>query len=127
MCNEMLRHGMTDLADCHARVVDMLTMCEAMWTMAAADTAPATRVKALAALCADTCRDCERACKPQAVKHPECRRAWMTPLIVRKRATPTRWPEAVLQSVDYATFLIVHSLSLPPKRHSATFGADTLH
>lgn len=73
MCNEMLRHGMTDLADCHARVVDMLTMCEATGKMAAVNTAPAARVKALAALCADTCRDCERACKPQAAKHPECK------------------------------------------------------
>jgi Cys-rich four helix bundle protein (predicted Tat secretion target) len=73
MCNEMLRHGMTDLADCHARVVDMLTMCEATGRMAVANTASPARIKALAALCADTCRDCERACKPQAAKHPECK------------------------------------------------------
>jgi Cys-rich four helix bundle protein (predicted Tat secretion target) len=73
MCNEMLRHGMTDLADCHARVVDMLTMCEAMGKMAAVNTAPPPRAKALAGLCADTCRDCERACKPQAAKHAECK------------------------------------------------------
>ena len=40
MCNEMLRHGMTALADCQARVVDMLTMCDAMGTMIATNTAP---------------------------------------------------------------------------------------
>ena len=73
MCNEMLRHGMTDLADCHARVVDMLTMCEATGKLAATNTAPSARLKALAGLCAETCRDCERACKPQAAKHPECK------------------------------------------------------
>lgn len=73
MCNEMLRHGMTALADCQARVVDMLTMCEAMGTMALTNTAPPARLKALAGLCADTCRECERACKPQAAKYPECK------------------------------------------------------
>ena len=73
MCNEMLRHGMTALADCQARVVDMLTMCEAMGTMSATNTAPPARLKALAGLCADTCRDCERACKSQAATHPECK------------------------------------------------------
>lgn len=73
MCNEMLRHGMTALADCQARVVDMLTMCDAMGAMAATNTAPPARLKALAGLCADTCRDCERACKPQANAHPDCK------------------------------------------------------
>lgn len=73
MCNEMLRHGMTGLADCQTRVVDMLTMCRAMGSMAAVNTAPPARLKALAALCADTCRDCEGACKPQASTHPECK------------------------------------------------------
>lgn len=73
MCNEMLRHGMTDLADCHARVVDMLTMCQAMGKMAAVNTAAPARLKALAGLCAETCRDCERSCKPQAAKHAECK------------------------------------------------------
>lgn len=73
MCNEMLRHGMTALGDCQARVVDMLTMCQTMGAMAAVNTAPAARLKALAGLCADTCRDCETACKPQAATHPECK------------------------------------------------------
>lgn len=73
MCNEMLRHGMTVLANCQARVVDMLTMCKAMGSMAALNTAPVARLKALAGLCADTCRDCETACKPQAATHPECK------------------------------------------------------
>lgn len=73
MCNEMLRHGMTGLADCQARVVEMLTMCKAMGTMAAMNTAPAARLKAFAGLCADTCRDCESACKPQASQHAECK------------------------------------------------------
>lgn len=73
MCNEMLRHGMTGLADCQARVVDMLTMCKMMGTIAAVNTAPAARLKALAGLCADTCRDCEIACKPQAAAHLECK------------------------------------------------------
>jgi Cys-rich four helix bundle protein (predicted Tat secretion target) len=73
MCNDMLRHGMTELAHCQARVVDMLTMCEAIGQMVVVNTAPAARLKALAGLCADTCRDCERACRPQAAKHPECK------------------------------------------------------
>jgi Cys-rich four helix bundle protein (predicted Tat secretion target) len=73
MCSEMLRHGMTALADCQARVVDMLAMCKTTGTMAALNTAPAARLKALAGLCADTCRDCATACKPQAATHPECK------------------------------------------------------
>ena len=73
MCNEMLRHGMTSLADCQTRVVDMLTMCQAMGSMAAVNTAPPERLRALATLCAETCRDCERACKPQATTHAECK------------------------------------------------------
>ena len=73
MCNEMLRHGMPALAECHARVVDMLAMCDAMGSMAAANASPPTRLIALAALCADTCRDCARACEPQAARHQECK------------------------------------------------------
>jgi hypothetical protein len=64
---------MTSLADCQMRVVDMLTMCEAMGRMAAENTAPPERLRALAALCAETCRDCETACKPQATTHRECK------------------------------------------------------
>ena len=66
MCNDMLGKGMTALADCQKRVSDMLAMCEAVGTMVARNTAPAARLKAMAALCADTCRDCERACRPNA-------------------------------------------------------------
>lgn len=64
MCNDMLGHGMTKLADCQKRVADMLTLCEAMGTMAARSTAPTARLRALATMCADTCRDCEKACRP---------------------------------------------------------------
>lgn len=73
MCDEMLRHGMTAMAACQMRVVEMVTMCEAMARMAATNTAPAARLKALAALCADTCRDCESACRPQSAAHAECK------------------------------------------------------
>ena len=66
MCNDMLGKGMTAFADCQKRVSDMLTMCEAVGTMVARNTAPAARLKAMAVLCEDTCRDCERACRPNA-------------------------------------------------------------
>lgn len=66
MCDDMLSHGMTGVADCQKRVSDMLTLCEAMGKMVTRNTAPASRLKALATMCADTCRDCEQACKPNA-------------------------------------------------------------
>lgn len=72
MCNDMLIRGNTSIADCQKRVVDMLTMCQAMGAMAARNTAPIGRLKAMATLCADTCRDCERACQPNA-SMAECR------------------------------------------------------
>ncbi|MBX9854861.1 MAG: hypothetical protein K2Y26_05020 [Gemmatimonadaceae bacterium] len=72
MCNEMLRKGMTAFADCQARVIEMLTMCDAMGAMAGTNTFPVSRLKALAGICAETCRDCERACRPLAA-HAECK------------------------------------------------------
>ncbi len=72
MCNDMLGRGMTNVADCQKRVADMLTLCEAMGTMAARNTAPPARLKALATMCADTCRDCEKACRPNAAM-AECK------------------------------------------------------
>ena len=72
MCNDMLGRGMAGVADCQKRVADMLTLCEAMGTMAARNTAPPARLKALATMCADTCRDCEKACRPN-VAMAECK------------------------------------------------------
>ncbi len=72
MCNDMMGKGMTALADCQKRVSDMLTMCEAVGTLVARNTTPAARLKALAVLCADTCRDCERACRPN-ISMAECK------------------------------------------------------
>ncbi len=71
-CIEMYKSGDTSMADCHASVLSMLPLCEAMNTVANNNTAPADLVKKLAAVCADFCRSCANECKPHAKHSKVC-------------------------------------------------------
>ena len=70
-CLQQLGAGDTSLAACAKSVSVMLQMCRALVT-AAAQNAP--RLKEIARVCGQVCRDCEAACKPHAGHHEVCRR-----------------------------------------------------
>ena len=70
-CLALLRTGDTSMARCSSTVSAMLPLCRASLALAIQDSA---HLKALAAVCARTCRDCEAACKEHASHHEACRR-----------------------------------------------------
>jgi Cys-rich four helix bundle protein (predicted Tat secretion target) len=70
-CYQQLAAGDTSLAGCAKSVTMMLSMCRALVT-AAAQSAP--RLKEIARVCGQVCRDCEASCKPHAGHHDICRR-----------------------------------------------------
>lgn len=70
-CLQQLSAGDTSLAGCAKSVSVMLPMCHALVT-AAAQSAP--RLKEIARVCGQVCRDCEASCKPHAGHHDICRR-----------------------------------------------------
>jgi hypothetical protein len=57
------------MARCSKAVSVMLPMCRAGMALAIQDSA---HLKALAAICADTCRECQAACKEHAEHHEAC-------------------------------------------------------
>lgn len=68
-CEEQLKKGNKEMANCHTAVTDMMAACEAMQKLAARGSkhAPAF-AKATAAACAD----CIKACEVHAKHMPEC-------------------------------------------------------
>ena len=70
-CLQLLGTGDTSLAGCARSVTMMLAMCRALVT-AAAQGSP--RLKDVARVCGQVCRDCEKECKPHAGHHDICRR-----------------------------------------------------
>jgi Cys-rich four helix bundle protein (predicted Tat secretion target) len=68
-CLRLLGNGNTSMADCSKGVQQMLAVCGAVPTLAAAD---APRLRALLEVCAAVCEDCEAACRPHVSHHPEC-------------------------------------------------------
>ncbi len=58
-CTRELATGNKDMANCNARVHEMLAMVKTMLTLAASDSKLAPRV---AAICADACKACADAC-----------------------------------------------------------------
>jgi Cys-rich four helix bundle protein (predicted Tat secretion target) len=70
-CLQQFAAGDTSLAACEKSVSMMLQMCRALVT-AAAQSSP--RLKDIARVCGQVCRDCEAACKPHAGHHEVCRR-----------------------------------------------------
>jgi Cys-rich four helix bundle protein (predicted Tat secretion target) len=70
-CLKELSGGDTSLAGCAQSVTMMISMCRALVT-ASAQGSP--RLKEIARVCGQVCRDCEAACKPHAGHHDICRR-----------------------------------------------------
>ncbi len=69
-CVRSLSTGDKMMAECAGTVRAMLPLCEAVVELARLDS---KHLKALAAVCAKACRDCEVACKKHAGHHAECK------------------------------------------------------
>jgi Cys-rich four helix bundle protein (predicted Tat secretion target) len=69
-CVRSLSTGDKMMAECAGTVRAMLPLCEAVAELARLDS---KHLKALAAVCAKACRDCEAACKKHAGHHAECK------------------------------------------------------
>jgi Cys-rich four helix bundle protein (predicted Tat secretion target) len=70
-CQRLTRLGDKSLAECMRSVSAMLPVCTAMNRLAVQD---AKRLKELAKVCADICRDCEAECRKHEFHHVECQR-----------------------------------------------------
>src|SRR5262245_46564400 len=70
-CQRLTRLGDKSLADCMRSVSAMLPVCTAVNRLAQQD---AKRLKELAKVCADICRDCEAECRKHEFHHVECQR-----------------------------------------------------
>jgi Cys-rich four helix bundle protein (predicted Tat secretion target) len=69
-CIRNLSTGDKMMAECAGTVRAMLPLCNAVVELSRLDSA---HLKALAAVCAKACRDCEAACKKHAGHHAECK------------------------------------------------------
>ncbi|WJW75966.1 four-helix bundle copper-binding protein [Thiohalobacter sp. IOR34] len=69
-CMELFKRGDTSVAECADSVQEMLAMCSALEKMAAYRS---DRLKAVARVCADVCKVCEKACRKHEDKHAECK------------------------------------------------------
>lgn len=69
-CIRSLSTGSKMMAECAGTVRAMLPLCEAMVELSRLKS---PHLKALAAVCARACRDCEAACKKHANHHAECK------------------------------------------------------
>jgi Cys-rich four helix bundle protein (predicted Tat secretion target) len=69
-CVRSLSTGDKSMAECAATVRAMLPMCQAIADLTRLNS---THLKALAAVCAKVCRDCEAACKKHQNHHAECK------------------------------------------------------
>lgn len=69
-CMRILSGGDKSMAECAYTVRQMMPVCEAMAQLARMGSLQA---KALAAVCARVCRDCEATCKVHAAHHAECK------------------------------------------------------
>lgn len=69
-CIRTLSTGDKSMAECAGTVRAMLPMCRALADLTRLNS---SHVKALAAVCAKVCRDCEAACKKHQNHHAECK------------------------------------------------------
>jgi Cys-rich four helix bundle protein (predicted Tat secretion target) len=69
-CIRNLSTGDTMMAECAATTRAMLATCRATMELALLDS---KHFKAMAAVCAKACRDCEAACKKHSGHHAECK------------------------------------------------------
>lgn len=73
-CADNLEAGDTAMAECQRSVMNMLAVCLALFKTASYKSADSKRLKALAKVCADFCRDCAKACEKHAAHHEECKK-----------------------------------------------------
>ncbi len=69
-CLVAFQEGDTTLADCARKVNEMLPICKAFSYQVASNS---PYVKALSAVCAHACKDCEAECRKHEDKHTECK------------------------------------------------------
>jgi Cys-rich four helix bundle protein (predicted Tat secretion target) len=69
-CLVAFQEGDTTLADCARKVNEMTPICRAFSYQLAGNS---PYVKALSAVCAQACKDCEAECRKHEDKHVECR------------------------------------------------------
>lgn len=69
-CVRTLSTGDKSMAECAGTVRAMLPLCHAIADLTRLNSA---HLKALAAVCAKACRDCEAACKKHQNHHAECK------------------------------------------------------
>lgn len=69
-CLVAFREGDTSLADCAAKVNEMVPICKAFSYQLAANS---PYVKALSSVCRQACKDCETECRKHEKKHQECK------------------------------------------------------
>ncbi|MGO9829955.1 MAG: Csp1 family four helix bundle copper storage protein [Myxococcaceae bacterium] len=69
-CLSLLAKGDATLAECATTIAAMLPSCEALAQLAVQNS---PRLKALAVVCAQICRDCEKACRKHEMHHAICK------------------------------------------------------
>ncbi len=69
-CLSLLAKADTSLAECATTIAAMLPSCEALAQLAVQSS---PRLKALATVCAQICRDCEKACRKHETHHAICK------------------------------------------------------
>ena len=69
-CLVLLGEGDTSMKECAQRVNEMIPVCEAMGTLALADS---KNLKVLSEACLVVCKDCAVACEEHMDKHQECK------------------------------------------------------
>lgn len=62
--------GDTSLAQCSARIHDMVAVCNALASLAAAES---DHLKPFAKVCIDVCKSCEQECRKHEQHHPICK------------------------------------------------------
>ena len=69
-CLILLGDGDTSMKECAKKVNEMIPVCEAMATLALADS---NNLKVLSEACLAVCKDCAVACEEHMDKHQECK------------------------------------------------------
>lgn len=69
-CIDMMAEGMKGMGECAKSVNEMLALCEGLVALAAANS---SHLPKYAALCAEVCLACEKACRKHADHHEVCK------------------------------------------------------
>jgi len=69
-CQQLMAKGDATLSRCLGTALEMVAACRAFATLASYNS---TRTKKMAAICAELCRECEKACREHEGHHKICR------------------------------------------------------